>query len=82
MAEKSLLQIQLENEAKAKEQLDKDQIFELNKAMLEGKDLNKAAKTIFGPGPDQKKAEKGEKNENNFRVKKPGNSAYNNRNYQ
>lgn len=46
--EKSLLMIELENEARAKEVLDRDQIFELNKAMYDGKDLNDAAQSIFG----------------------------------
>ena len=52
--EKSLFKIQLENEAKAKEILDKEQIKELNRALIQGTDLNKAAKSIFGPGPDHK----------------------------
>ena len=48
--EKSLFMIQMENEARAKEILDRDQIYELNKAMYEGKDLNAAAQSIFGSG--------------------------------
>ena len=42
---KSDLMIQLENEARAKELLERDQIYEL---MYEGKDLNQAAQNIFG----------------------------------
>ena len=45
---KTLLQIQLENEARVKENLEKEQIKELNRAMIQGKDLNEAAKNIFG----------------------------------
>ena len=52
--EKSLFKIQMENEAKAKEITDKEQIKELNRALIQGADLNRAAKSIFGPGPDQK----------------------------
>ena len=74
--EKSLLQIQLENEAKAKEITDKDQILELNRAMIEGKDLDKAAKNIFGPGPDQKLAKSKE-----MKIKNPNQTHYNTRNY-
>ena len=48
--EKSQLMIELENEARAKEILDRDQIYELNRAMLDGKDLNEAAQSIFGSG--------------------------------
>ena len=79
MAEKKLkplLKIELENEAKAKEITDRDQILELNKAMIEGKDLNKAAKAIFGPNPNQDK----EKN-NEMKIKKPDQHFYNARNY-
>ena len=52
--EKSLFKLQLENEAKVKEIVDKEQIKELNRALTQGTDLNKAAKSIFGPGPDHK----------------------------
>lgn len=55
--EKSLLQIQLENEAKVKETLDKEQIKELNRAMIQGKDLNEAAKVIFGRNKPNGKTE-------------------------
>ena len=72
---KSLLQIQLENEAKAKEILDKDQITELNRAMIEGKDLEKAAKAIFGPKPDQTRKP------SNMRVKKQDQLFYDSKNY-
>lgn len=54
---KSLLQIQLENEAKAKEVIDKEQIKELNRALYQGQDLNKAAKSIFGPKENKEKGE-------------------------
>ena len=74
--EKSLLQIQLENEAKAKEITDRDQIMELNKAMIEGKDLNQAAKSIYGPNPDNKKEKSGE-----MKIKKPSQIHYDARNY-
>ena len=47
--EKSTLQVELENEAKAKEIIEKEQIKELNRAMAQGLDLNKAAKNIYGP---------------------------------
>ena len=57
-SQKSLLQIQLENEAKNKKTVDDEQIKELNRAMIQGLDLNKAAKSIFGPGPDNKNANK------------------------
>ena len=58
--QKSLFQIKMENEAKAKEKIEKEQIKELNRAMIQGLDLNKAAKSIYGPGPDtQKNQEKG-----------------------
>ena len=53
--EKSLLKIQLENEARVKEILDKEQIKELNRAMIQGKDLNEAAKVIFGTKTTEKK---------------------------
>ena len=46
--EKSTLQVELENEAKAKEIIEKEQIKELNRAMIQGLDLNKAAKNIYG----------------------------------
>ena len=75
--EKSLLQTQLENEAKAKEITDRDQILELNKAMIEGKDLNQAAKFIFGPKPDQ-----GQVKSKEMKIKKPDQNYYNARNYQ
>ena len=52
--EKSLFQIKMENEAKIKESVEKEQIKELNKALIQGLDLNKAATSIFGPGPDSK----------------------------
>ena len=52
--EKSLFQIKMENEAKIKETVEKEQIKELNKALIQGLDLNKAAASIFGPGPDSK----------------------------
>ena len=42
--------IELENEARAKEILDRDQVYELNRAMLNGQDLNDAAHSIFGSG--------------------------------
>ena len=74
--EKSLLQIQLENEAKVKEILDRDQIRELNQAMVDGKDLNKAAKNIFGPNPNQKRG-----NSNEMKVKKPDQMNYDARNF-
>ena len=54
---KSLLQIQLENEAKAKEITDNEQIKELNRAMNQGLDLNVAAKSIFGPKETKEKKE-------------------------
>ena len=44
----------MENEARIKEQLEKEQIKELNRALIQGLDLNKAANSIFGPGPDTK----------------------------
>ena len=56
---KSNFQIELENEAKAKEIIDKEQIKELNRAMIQGLDLNKAAKNIYGP---TKNAEKTKEN--------------------
>ena len=74
--DKSLLRIQLENEAKNKEITDRDQIMELNKAMIEGKDLDKAAKTIFGPSPN-KQPEKAK----DIKVKKPNQIFYNAQNY-
>ena len=45
--EKSNLMKELENEAIVKHQLDKLQIEELNRAMIQGHDLNMAAKQIF-----------------------------------
>ena len=78
--EKSLLQIQLENEARSKEILEKDQIFELNKAMIEGKNLNEAARKIFGPAPDQKPKNAGSDKEPRVKIQKE--TLYNNRNYQ
>ena len=77
MAEKSNLRKELENEAKVKEILDRDQILELNKAMIEGKDLETAAKKIFGPGPDQSKPE----GKNEHRVKNPNDKFYAQGNY-
>lgn len=78
MAENSNLLKELKNEAKVKEMIDKDQIFELNKAMIEGKDLNKAAKAIFGT-----KNEKETKNDgkNEMKVKKPNENFFEARNY-
>ena len=74
--EKSLFLIQLENEAKAKEILDKDQVLELNKAMIEGKDLNQAAQAIFGQNQTQNQ------NENKqLKVKKPDQRYYDANNY-
>ena len=67
--EKSLLKIKLENEARAKEITDREQIKELNRALVQGLDLNKAAKSIFGPGPDQKTDQKSEKNSGNEKLK-------------
>ena len=59
-SQKSLFQIKMENEAKIKEMAEKEQIKELNRAMAQGLDLNKAAGAIFGPGPDHtKNTEKG-----------------------
>ena len=57
--EKTALQIELENEAKAKEIIDKEQIKELNRAMIQGLDLNKAAKTIYGPNKTDGKPKEG-----------------------
>ena len=70
--EKSLFMIQMENEARAKEILERDQIYELNKAMYEGKDLNAAAQSIFGSGNSTGTG---------FRVKSPDEMAYNAQNY-
>ena len=78
MAENSNLLKELKNEAKIKEMTDKDQIFELNKAMIEGKDLNKAAKAIFGPTSGNK-TENNEKSE--MKVRKPNENFYEARNY-
>ena len=52
--QKTLLQIKLENEARQKEITDREQIKELNRAMIQGQDLNQAAKDIFGPPVDAK----------------------------
>ena len=52
--QKSLFQIQLEQEARVKEQLDKEQIKNLNIAMIQGHDLNVAAKEIFGNNTQDK----------------------------
>ena len=52
MDKKSKFLIELENEAKVKEKLDQEQIKELNRAMIQGLDLNKAAKEIYGTGKD------------------------------
>ena len=71
--EKSAFMIQMENEARAKEILERDQIFELNKAMYDGKDLNQAANSIFGSGSGS--------NSGGFRVKSADEMAYNARNY-
>ena len=57
--QKSLFQLKMENEAKAKEKIDEEQIKELNRAMVQGLDLNKAAKSIFGPNPDTQKDQGG-----------------------
>ena len=71
--EKSLLMIELENEARAKEILDRDQIFELNKAMYDGKDLNDAAQSIFGSGSGS--------GSGHFRVKTSHDTYYHGSNY-
>ena len=54
MDKKSKFLIELENEARAKDKLDQEQIKELNRAMLQGLDLNEAAKEIYGTGKDSK----------------------------
>ena len=73
--EKSLFMIQMENEARAKEILERDQIYELNKAMYEGKDLNAAAQSIFGTGGSSGTGQSG------FRVKSADEMAYGGQNY-
>ena len=73
--EKSLFMIQMENEARAKEILERDQIFELNKAMYEGKDLNDAARSIFGSGGSNDSGQSG------FRVKSADGVTYGAHNY-
>ena len=73
--EKSLLMIELENEAKAKEILDRDQIYELNRAMLDGKDLNQAANSIFGSSGGSTSSGSG------FRVKTADEMTYSGNNY-
>ena len=73
--EKSLLMIELENEARAKEILDRDQIYELNRAMYEGKDLNQAAQCIFGSSGTS------DSSQNSFRVKSADNMFYGSHNY-
>ena len=78
MAENSNLLKELKNEAKVKEMTDKDQIFELNKAMIEGKDLNKAAKAIFGT-KNVSGTKSNEKSE--MKVKKPNENFYEAQNY-
>ena len=59
--QKSLFKIKMENEARIKEHTEKEQIKELNRALIQGLDLNKAANSIFGPGPDKKSNEKDSK---------------------
>ena len=71
--EKSAFMIQMENEARAKEILERDQIYELNKAMYEGKDLNQAAHNIFGSGSGS--------GSGGFRVKSADEMMYNQNNY-
>ena len=57
-SKKTQLQIELENEAKAKEIIDREQIKELNRAMAHGLDLNKAAKSIYGNHNSNSKGDK------------------------
>ena len=71
---KSDLMIQLENEARVKEILERDQIYELNRAMYDGKDLNQAAQNIFGSGSNS--------GTGGFRVKSADEMMYQHQNYQ
>ena len=73
---KSLFMIELENEARAKEILDRDQIYELNRAMCDGKDLNQAAQSIFGSTNTDESSQ-----QNGFRVKSADNMYYGSHNY-
>ena len=72
---KSDFMIQMENEARAKEILERDQIFELNKAMYDGQDLNQAAQNIFGSGSNSGSGSGG------FRVKSANGMNYQSHNY-
>ena len=51
--EKSLFLKQMEIEKMVKDHYEKQQVDELNKAMVQGQDLNQAAREIFGPPLDR-----------------------------